>query len=447
MAGSGDRFRAAGRRHAADGIPVIGGERRLDPVLDGGRVGLRFFAEHLPRVERYASDVPPYSHLEERYDEQRGTDPAVLLVDADVFARLETGLDAEVARQRSCVDALETAWTGGGAAGAVEALLRHVTVGEDLQARLGAAHRALTDAAAAVFAVVEEKARAAAEFADTTVGGRTVEEIDVILAGAADRDGPTATQLAAWDPALGQDPDRAAVVHWCARWRDEVYRPGVETSVESFLALCDDTDRAVRAVFAELATALTPPDPAVREVGAETDLCSPRGAATDLVAAGLRLVTAVGDLTGAVLGLAATVVGEVSEAVEAAVPPDPAQPPHASDPQASVPGTTATEPAPPLPVDDPGHIVPGQGTAGQGTAGQGTAGQGDSGPGTSAAPPPPEPPRADAPGGGVPPAPAGRPGPRADTARRTGPAADERAGPGPEQETGDGVVLAEAGPL
>ncbi|WP_416061440.1 hypothetical protein [Rhodococcus indonesiensis] len=438
MAGSGDRLRPAGRRHAADGIPVIGGERRLDPVLDGGRVGLRFFAEHLPRVERYASGVPPYSHLVERYDEQRGTDPAVLLVDADVFARLETGLDAEVARQRSCVDALETAWTGEGAAGAVDALLRHVTVGEDLQARLGAAHRALIDAAAAVLAVVEEKARAAAEFADTTVGGRTIEEIDVILAGAADRDGPTATQLAAWDPALGQDPDRAAVVHWCARWRDEVYRPGVETSVESFLALCDDTDHAVRAVFAELATALTPPDPAVRDVGPETDLCSPRGAATDLVAAGLRLVTAVGDLTGAVLGLAATVAGEVSEAVEAAVPPDPAQPPsHASDPQASVPGTTATEPAPPLPVDDPGHIVPGQGTAGQGATG----------PGTSAAPPPPEPPRADAPGGGVPPAPAGIPGPRADTARRTGPAQDERAGPGPEQETGDGVVLAEAGPL
>lgn len=354
---------------------MTGGERRLDLVLDGGRVGLRFFAEHLPRAERYAPGLPPCSHLEERYDEQRGMDPAVLLVDADVFARLETGLDAEVARQRSGVDALATAWTGGGAAGAVDALLRHVRAGEDLQARLGAARCALTDAAAALLAVVEEKTRAAAEFADTTVGGRTVEEIDVILAGAADGDGPTASQLAAWDPALGPDLDRAAVTHWCARWRDEVYRPGVETAVESFLALCDDTDRAVRAVFAELVTMLAPPDPAGQDVGPVTDPWAPPGASTDLVAAGLRLVTAVGGLTGAVLDLAATVVEEVTEAVETAVPapPDPARAPlHASDSQA-VPGTSAAEPEPPTPVADSGHVVPGQGAAGDGAAGDDAA--------------------------------------------------------------------------
>ncbi|AWG99992.1 hypothetical protein [Rhodococcus ruber] len=426
---------------------MTGGERRLDLVLDGGRVGLRFFAEHLPRAERYAPGLPPCSHLEERYDEQRGTDPAVLLVDADVFARLETGLDAEVARQRSGVDALATAWTGGGAAGAVDALVRHVRAGEDLRAGLGTAHRALTDAAAAVLAVVEEKARAAAEFADTTVGGRTVEEIDAILAGAADGDGPTARQLAAWDPALGPDLDRAAVTHWCARWRDEVYRPGVEAAVESFLALCDDTDRAVRAVFAELVTMLAPPDPAVRDVGPVTDPWAPPGASTDLVAAGLRLVTAVGGLTGAVLDLAATVVEEVTEAVETAIPapPDPARAPsHASDSQA---GTTATEPEPPTPVADSGHVVPGHVVPGQDAAGDGTAEHGASGPDTSAAPLPPDPQRAGASGDGVPPAPAGIPGPRADTARRTGTAGAEGADPNPEQEAGDGVVLAEAGPL
>ncbi|WP_235431075.1 hypothetical protein [Rhodococcus aetherivorans] len=186
---------------------MTGGGQRLDLVLDGGRVGLRFFAEHLPRAERCAPGLPSCAQLRERYDEQRGTDPAVLLADADVFARLEGALGAEVARQRSYVDALAAAWTGGGAVGAADALDRHVAVGEDLQARLGAARRALTDAAAAVLAIVEEKSRAAAEFADTTVGGRTVEEIDAILAGAAGGDGPTTAQLAAWDSALGPAPN------------------------------------------------------------------------------------------------------------------------------------------------------------------------------------------------------------------------------------------------
>ncbi|NGP09751.1 hypothetical protein G6038_30705, partial [Rhodococcus sp. 14C212] len=315
---------------------MTGGGQRLDLVLDGGRVGLRFFAEHLPRAERYAPGLPSCSRLQERYDEQRGTDLAVLLADADVFARLEGALGAEVARQRSYVDALAAAWTGGGAGGAADALDRHVVVGEDLQARLGAARRALTDAAAAVLAIVEEKSRAATEFADTTVGGRTVEEIDAILAGAAGGGGPTAAQLAAWDPALGPAPERAAVTQWCGRWRDEVFRPGVEAAVESFLDLCDDTDRAVRAVLVELAAALAPPDPGLRSADPMTDAWSPRGAATDLVAAGLRLATAVGELTGAVLGLATTVVEEVSEDVEPAGPPpdrthppspDPVQPP------------------------------------------------------------------------------------------------------------------------
>ncbi|ETT23508.1 hypothetical protein ACWEQV_28320 [Rhodococcus aetherivorans] len=438
---------------------MTGGGQRLDLVLDGGRVGLRFFAEHLPRAERCAPGLPSCAQLRERYDEQRGTDPAVLLADADVFARLEGALGAEVARQRSYVDALAAAWTGGGAVGAADALDRHVAVGEDLQARLGAARRALTDAAAAVLAIVEEKSRAAAEFADTTVGGRTVEEIDAILAGAAGGDGPTTAQLAAWDSALGPAPVRAAVTQWCGRWRDEVFRPGVETAVESFLDLCDDTDRAVRAVLAELAATLAPPDPGPRSVAPMTDPWSPCGAATDLVAAGLRLATAVGELTGAVLGLATTVVEEVSEAVEPAgppqpqperplsPPPDPAHPPSrtpAPETPAPAAGGTGTDPdtpgagpgddTPPAPPDEPRRPdEPGDGGA------LGPA-------------PPDEPRRPDEPGdgGALGPAPAGMPGTRADTpARRPASAvpAGESVEAGPEEEPADGVVLAEAGPL
>ncbi|MGX7733020.1 hypothetical protein ACWPOB_27660 [Rhodococcus sp. 2H158] len=420
---------------------MTGGGQRLDLVLDGGRVGLRFFAEHLPRAERYAPGLPSCSQLQERYDEQRGTDLAVLLADADVFARLEGALGAEVARQGSYVDALAAAWTGGGAVGAADALDRHVAVGEDLQAWLGAARRALTDAAAAVLAIVEEKSRAAAEFADTTVGGRTVEEIDAILAGAAGGGGPTAAQLAAWDSALGPVPERAAVTRWCGRWRDEVFRPGVAAAVESFLDLCDDTDRAVRAVLAELAATLAPPDPGLRSVDPVTDPWSPRGAATDLaatdlVAAGLRLATAVGELTGAVLGLATTVVEEVSEAVEPAGPPspqpDPAHSPsRAPAPEAPAPaaaGGTGTNP------DTPG------------------AGSGDDTPPAPPPAPPDEPRRPDVSGdgGALGPAPAGMPGTRADTPARR-PASAEPAGESvearPEEEPADGVVLAEAGPL
>ncbi|MGW0018833.1 hypothetical protein ACWDUD_10945 [Rhodococcus sp. NPDC003382] len=370
----------------------MSGPAGIDDLLDAGAVGLRFFAEFLPRAHRIgAASTVTMSDLTDRYDAQRGLDVTRLASDADAVRTVWSVLGTGVDEQRDRLASVPAVWEGGASCSASDPLAAHLERSRRLHDTVGVLAHTLAAAASAIGAIVDEKSRAAATFADPVIGGLGPADVDAVLAGSSGAGtGPTGEQLARWSTGLAEG-DSAAVAQWCSRWLHEVFVPGVETAAAVFGGLCDDADRAIGAVFDELARAFDDLDEH-RFPGVGTDLSSAGRSASDardahetrdivpawgspgatpadmlragvsLVESGLELATAVGELTGAVVELATAVVeavteraGAATDMVEAAtgevpdhavVVPDPAPEPQS----ATVP---PTDPAPPAEVVPP----------------------------------------------------------------------------------------------
>lgn len=376
----------------------MSGPTGIDDLLDAGAVGLRFFAEFLPRAHRIgAASTVTMSDLTDRYEAQRGLDVARLASDADAVRTVWSVLGTGVDEQRDRLASVPAVWEGGASCSASDPLAAHLERSRRLHDTVGALADTLAAAASAIGVIVDEKSRAAATFADPVIGGLGPADVDAVLAGASGAaTGPTGEQLARWSTGLAEG-DSAAVAQWCSQWLNEVFVPGVETAAAVFACLCDDADRAIGAVFDELARAFDDLDEH-RFPGVGTDLSSAGGSASEargapetrsapetrdivpawgspgatpadmlragvsLVESGLELATAVGELTGAVVELATAVVEAVTERAEAAtdrveaaaaevpdraaVVPDPAPEPQS----ATIP---PTDPAPPAEVVPP----------------------------------------------------------------------------------------------
>jgi len=321
----------------------VSGPTGIDDLLDVGAPGLRFFAEFLPRAHRIgAASTVTVPDLTDRYDAQRGLDVARLASDADAVRTVWSVLGTGVDEQRDRIASVPAVWAGGASCSASDPLAAHLERSRRLHDTVGALAETLAGAASAIGAIVDEKSRTAATFADPVIGGLGPVDVDAVLAGASGAGtGPTGEQLARWSTGLTEG-DSAAVAHWCSGWLNEVFVPGVETAAAVFAGLCDDADRAIGEVFDELARAFDDLDEH-RFPGVATDMSSGGHSAPEtrsdivpawgspgadpadmlragvsLVESGLELATAVGELTGAVVELATAVVEAVTERAEAA---------------------------------------------------------------------------------------------------------------------------------
>jgi hypothetical protein len=305
---------------------------RLNDILDAGALGLDFFAAYLPRAHRVGiAGRVTAEGLSSRYDEQNGLDVSVLADDAAVFTRLVADLASRVEEQTDGVRALRSAWRGDAGDLARDDLDRAVQRGAMLFDAVHTLAGVCTGAVEGITRAVAEKAYEIGQFAGGSVDGRTPEDIDAIIAGARDAvGGPTVEQVAGWCAESGTPvPGPDSVAAWCERWLNEVFAPTIQARIERFIATCDIADDTVDDHLAAVARAfdlLDPPAPAsARYLGegsrgtagttdGPTDLLR---AATDFVDAGRELVEAVAELTGAVADLATTAVEGATAVVDA----------------------------------------------------------------------------------------------------------------------------------
>lgn len=446
----------------------------LAELLDAGAHGLDFFAAYLPRAHRVGiAGRVTVDGLHGRYDEQIGLDVSVLADDAAVLTRLVADLEARVEEQTDGVRAMRSAWRGDAGDLARDDLDRAVQRGAMLYESVHALARACTGAVDGITRAVNEKSSAIGRFADMSVDGRTPEDIDAIIAGArGDTDGPTAEQVALWcaeagTPAAGPD----GVAAWCARWLHEVFAPTITARIDRFIEVCDIADAAVDDHLAAVARAFdlldapTSAPESVRQPGGgsrgTTDTAGGQDdvlrATADLVDAGRDLVEAVADLTGAVADLATTAAegatafteavtsGIFRPSVEEVAPPPLAPQPVApqsvpespvpSAPTGFVPDSRAPAPASP-PAATPSEPEPSV------RAPSGTDSPvilpSESSPSEDARPPS---------GPVVAQAPAGGRGADHRSGANAGAATTDPGDAGRPRDDGDGVVLAEAGPL
>lgn len=449
----------------------------LVELLEAGARGLDFFAAYLPRAHRVGiAGRVTVDGLRGRYDEQNGLDVSVLADDATALTRLSADLESRVEEQTDGVRALRSAWRGDAGDLARDDLERAVQRGAMLSDAVYALARACRDAVEGITCAVNEKSYAIGSFADTSVEGRTPEDIDTIIAGArGDTEGPTAEQVALWCaeagmPATGPDiagPDGVAA--WCTRWLHEVFAPTIQARIDRFIEVCDIADAAVDEHLAAVARAfdlLETPAPASESArhlgggsrGTDDDTAGGPGdvlrEAAHLVDAGRELVEAVVDLTGAVADLATTAVegatafteavtfGIVACNVEDSAPsPVPAAPtdPAPTDPAAptefvpdSAERASAPQPVPTTPPELPSSENRSSGTV---LSGSTVPSEGYSPDGARL---PSGPVLAQVPIGG-------RAAHRRTEANAGAATTDPEAEP--RADDGDGVVLAEAGPL
>ncbi|MFD6896597.1 hypothetical protein ACFWB0_18875 [Rhodococcus sp. NPDC060086] len=434
---------------------------RLSDMLDAGALGLDFFAAYLPRAHQVGiAGRVTVEGLGSRYDEQNGLDVSVLADDAAVFTRLVADLASRIEEQTDGVRALRSAWRGDAGDLARDDLDRAVQRGAKVFDAVHALAGACTGAVDGITRAVAEKAYEIGQFAGGSVDGRTPEDIDVIIAGARDDDaaGPTFEQVASWCAESGTpSPGPGSVAAWCERWLHEVFAPTIQERIDRFIATCDIADDTVDDHLSAVARAfdlLDAPAPAPASEGARylgggsrdtagitdgpTDVLR---AATDLVDAGRELVGAVAELTGAVADFATAAVegatavadavtfGIVGPSVEGSVSPpilppptdlaSPAEPAPTPRPDSLPSGPLPSGPLPSGPLPSEPELLPPESSPSEGAR--------PSGPVVAQVP------------AGV----------RVDrrTGANTGAATTDSDETEPPTDDGDGVVLAEAGPL
>lgn len=351
---------------------------RLIDMLDAGALGLDFFAAYLPRAHLVGiTGRVTVDGLSSRYDEQHGLDVSVLADDAAVLTRLVADLESRVEEQTDGVRALRSAWRGDAGDLARDDLDRAVQRGAMLYEAVYALAGACTGAVEGITGAVAEKSEVIGQFAGMSVDGRTPEAIDTIIAGArGGAGGPTVEQVAGWCAESGAPaPGPDGVAAWCERWLHEVFAPTMQVRIDRFIAACDIADDTVDDHLTAVARAFDLLDASASAsafaghvgggsrgtagtTGGPTDVpgvaTDVLGATTDLVDAGRELVEAVADLTGAVADLATTAVEGATAFAEAVTfgisgpsVEGPAAPPALTtptDPTALVPDSVEPEP-------------------------------------------------------------------------------------------------------
>lgn len=250
------------------------GDATVDEILDAGAISLHYFAEFLPRAQKFAPQRATYEQLRVHYDQQRGMNLHTLEEDAGILARALSDSDAQFEAQQRQVGSLPASWTGAAAEATARSLDEHLRRAREGMSTARNVHGAMVGAGSCLRELVARKADAIAGLHQETVGGRSPEEIDAIIAGATlcpggnptgllrrlvdyfpDLDAvlPSKEQVA---PVLG-DSALEAVVDRCRTWLAEVFLPHVTASVETFLMICSATDQAVTAVYDELTKAFS----------------------------------------------------------------------------------------------------------------------------------------------------------------------------------------------
>ena len=328
-------------------------------ILETGAGGLTFFADYLPCAHQLgiASSVTAES-LRERYDEQRGLDLATLVADASDLARLACLLGGHVEDQSGHVRGLPRVWQGRAADTARSRLDAVVGQGWALQSGVDALSRALATAAADIAVIVGDKARVVGALEGRLVGGRTADEVRVIVAGASGGSGgPTPDQVAGWFPPVDRvSGDPAATAESCSRWLRETFTPEFGAAIDGVLRVCDDTDRTIRSVFDSLAASFGGIEdlggvrapfggsvPGSIRSGFAPNVPPSGDDGSDPVRAGVDLVVAAAGLAGAVLDLAGSGVraatAMLDAATDAAMSPGATPPAAPPDAEPSVPGS------------------------------------------------------------------------------------------------------------
>lgn len=411
-------------RYTAENPPHLG------RTLDLGSGGLEYFAQLLPALEALGrAGVVSIDRLRARYDEQRDIVLSDLRDDARTLRRLADDLELHVGDQQKTVDRLGVAWEGTAGLAAGSAVVSAVGHGACLQQVVADLASALESAVGTIASAVRVKAETFAAFEGRTIDGQAPDHVAAIVA-----NGPGG---------VGGDER--------ARWLHERFVPEAETDLSTALRACDDADDAVATALAAVVATFD----RVEGLGGTLDHDSRRllGSAdrdsvaggvadlaevgADLVAAGRALAIATGELTVAAMGLVAAGLDAATGTVEEAAaqarasegpthPDGPQNPPLRADgadrtegvadlPPAAAPAPPAAEasaPEPPVSSNDreTAHPIPPVQHEGAGAA-----------------------------------VVAGVPAAR-KRAESAGPA---RSATTPEEteEGGDGVVLAEAGPL
>lgn len=209
----------------------------MDAVLRTAADGLRFFATFVPRAAFVAERAgtgdtfPTYDEIEARYFEQGDIRLDALAADIDVVTRAVEDIDGRCSDHERIRSAVARSWQGPAADSADAHFAEHLKRAARSKQDLGDVRCALVEADRALRDVAARKADWVASLDPVRVCGRTVAEVDEIVATAVN---------------FGSAADDAA------NWAVDVFLARVRETTTQFAELCDRAESSVDDVFRNL---------------------------------------------------------------------------------------------------------------------------------------------------------------------------------------------------
>ncbi|TQF65896.1 hypothetical protein FK531_18580 [Rhodococcus spelaei] len=206
----------------------------------GADSDLRYFAEFVPRAAGVSPLPVDYAHLVNRYGGQSGLDLDGLRNGAAMVADVVVTMRAQCSAQSRALTRVAAAWHGAAADVAVSGIARRLERAYADTDAMSGVQRALEEAASVIDDAVRAKSDLVASVDPSAIGGRSVREIDGMLAAA-----------------LGESPDSTA-----ESWLREVLVPQVRAHVDAVLDLCAAVERVVLGAHRMVDDAMVAVDPA-----------------------------------------------------------------------------------------------------------------------------------------------------------------------------------------
>lgn len=251
-------------------------------LLEIGSRGLLYFEYFEPRYRRYVKNPPPgfldYATLHERFYQQNGMSEDKIRNTADTLKEVLESARTQHERQKTLAQGLPSIWSGDAATVASNMLATQLSMVESDITAVQHIWEALDKAPQELRKAVRDKAEIVLQIlengVDIKIDGKSVEDVDTILAGA---EGLGLTTIYSTDSAISKleriFPDLregvqdrlyriagagilgtgsrydGSVKNRCRHWLDNVFKPDYERKTTLFVDTCKATDDLVNGVY------------------------------------------------------------------------------------------------------------------------------------------------------------------------------------------------------
>ncbi|WP_040837950.1 hypothetical protein [Nocardia brevicatena] len=251
-------------------------------LLEIGSRGLLYFEYFEPRYRRYVKSLPPgfldYAALHERFYQQNGMSEDKIRNTADTLKQVLESARTQHGRQQTLAQRLPSIWSGDAATAASDMLATQLSMAESDITAVQHIWEALDKAPQELRKAVRDKAEIVLQIlengVDIKIDGKSVEDVDTILAGA---EGLGPTTIYSTDSAISKleriFPDLregvqdrlyriagagilgtgsrydGSVKNRCRHWLDNVFKPDYERKTALFVDMCKATDDLVNGVY------------------------------------------------------------------------------------------------------------------------------------------------------------------------------------------------------